>query len=144
MSARTSGRHGAMSSSELEAIIVRNSQYCAVRRTGSGDGFAGLIDGMTGEHIFAIGGGRLPEYSRMMQPQYDCPCTPGGTCTTGYHGTNLVRGWRNILYDLVTLRRVRNTREVRRVLGDVSVYQALDYGLHAAPMNDPNGVRSRL
>lgn len=140
---RTSGRHGSMASSELESVIVRNSQFLAVRRTGSGDGVAGLIDAVTGKFIAGIGGGRLPEFSRMANPIYDCECTPGGTCTTGYHGTGLVRGWRNILYDLVSRRKVRDTKEVRRVLGDNDTHRALDYGSVAAPMNDPHGVRSR-
>lgn len=133
-----------MSSSELESIIVRNAQFCTVLRAGTGDGAAGLIDSMTGAHIAGIGGGRIPEYSRMNAPQYDCPCTPGGTCTTGYHGIGLVRGWRNILYDLVTGRWVRPTREIKRVLGDFDTRLALDYGLVAAPTNDPHGIRSRL
>lgn len=133
-----------MASSELESIIVRNSQYCAVLRAGTGDGVAGLIDSMTGEYFAGIGGGRIPEFSRMTQPVYDCECTPGGTCTTGRHGGGLVRGWRNILYDLVHARKVRNTREIRRVLGDEDTYKALDYGPVTAPMDDPHGVRSRL
>lgn len=141
---RTSGRHGAMSSSELESIIVRNSLFCTVRRTGTGDGAAGVVHSITGEFLMAVGGGQLPEYSRMTQPIYDCPCTPGGTCTTGYHGGGLVRGWRNILYDLVTSRRVDNTVEIRRVLGDSDTQLAVDYGIVYAPTNDPYGVRSRL
>lgn len=144
MSGRASGLHGSMSSGELESIISRNSLFLSVRRAGSGDGQACLINGVTGEFIAGIGGGRIPEYSRMTQPTYDCPCTPGGTCTTGMHGINLVRGWRNILYDLIHLRRVRNTKEIRRIMGRDDTYNALEYGLRRAPSYDPNGVRSRL
>jgi hypothetical protein len=128
------GRHGGMPSSELENIIARNGNFLSVLRAGSGDGHAGLYNSITGEYLGGIGGGWLPEHSRMMQPAYDCACTPGGHCRTGAHGIYLVRGWRNILYDLVTQRRVTPSKEIRRILGDRQVHLALDYGAVAAPM----------
>src|SRR5437867_1095317 len=111
------GRHGGMPSSELEHIIARNASFLTVGRAGSGDGQAGLYNSITGEYIAGIGGGWLYEYSRMMNRKYGCECTPMGLCRTGMHGTLLSRGWRNILYDLVTRRYVRPTKEIKRVLG---------------------------
>jgi len=132
------GRHGGMSSSELELILARNGNFLSVRRAGSGDGFASLHNGITGDFILGINGGWLPEYSRMQQPKYDCECTPGGHCRSGQHGILLLRGWRNTLYELVTRNRVRVTREIRRILGDVDARNAADYGAVAAPMSDPS------
>lgn len=132
------GRHGGMPSSELESIITRNANFLSVRRAGSGDGQAGLYHGITGEYIGGIGGGWLPEYSRNLQPKYDCACTPGGHCRSGAHGIYLVRGWRNILYELLTSGRVRVTKEISAVLGHEDAHNARDYGMMRAPMNDPS------
>jgi hypothetical protein len=131
------GRHGGMSSGELELILARNGNFLSVRRAGSGDGQAGLYNGVTGEYLGGIGGGWLPEYSRNLSPKYDCECTPGGRCRSGAHGIYLVRGWRNIVYELLSKHRIRNTKEVRRLLGSIEAQQAEDYGLWTAPMHDP-------
>lgn len=132
------GRHGGMASSELELILARNGNFLSVRRAGSGDGFASLHNGITGEFILGINGGWLPEYSRMQSPKYDCDCTPGGYCRTGAHGIALMRGWRNILYELVARGRVHVTREVMKMLGGYEARDAKDYGMVAAPMSDPS------
>ena len=131
------GRHGGMPSSELEFLIARNSDFLVIRRAGSGDGQAGVVDSVTGNYILGIGGGWLPEYSRYLKPSYDCACTPNGECRTGAHGTNLVRGWRNIAYELVARNRLRPTKTVRRLLGDYEAQEARYYGLLTAPMSDP-------
>lgn len=127
-----------MPSSELEAIIARNGNFLSVRRAGSGDGQAAVYNSITGDFISGVGGGWIPEYSRMTQPKYNCECTPGGACRTGLHGILLVRGWRNLLYELLSRGRLRRTRELRRVLGFYEADQARDYGMVAAPMNDPS------
>lgn len=127
-----------MASSELELILARNGNFLSVRRAGSGDGFASLHNGITGEFILGINGGWLPEYSRMQQPKYDCECTPGGHCRSGAHGILLMRGWRNILFELVARGLVHVTKEVRRTLGEVESLDARDYGMVAAPMSDPS------
>lgn len=130
------GRHGGMSSGELEQIIARNGCFLSVRRAGDGDGYAGLYNSVTGEFILGINGGWLPEYSRMRKLNYKCPCTPRGTCRTGQHGTDLLRGWRNVLYELVSRGRVSATREIQRVLGQREALDARDYGMQHAPMFD--------
>src|SRR6266850_4260801 len=107
------GRHGGMPSSELEGIIARSGNFLSVRRAGSGGGQAGLYNTITGEYLGGIGGGWLPEYSRMTQPKYNCECTPGGACRSGMHGILLVRGWRNILFELVARGRLAASREVQ-------------------------------
>lgn len=127
-----------MASGELEAIIARNSNFLSVRRAGSGDGYAGLYNSATGEFILGITGGWMPEYSRMAKLDWGCACTPRGTCRTGQHGTELVRGWRNILYELLSRGRIRTTREVRKILGATEALDARDYGLKTAPMSDPS------
>lgn len=114
------GRHGSMSSSELESIIIRNSDFLSVRRAGRGDGIASLHHAVSGKFIAGIGGGRIPEYSLMRD-----------------YAPRLVRGWRNILYDLLHRRHVRPTPEIRRLLGDRMVVQAVDYGLNKVPMATP-------
>ena len=133
------GRHGSMSSSELENIIARNGNLLSVRRAGSGDGYAALYNAITGDFILGINGGQLPEYSRMQNPKWGCDCTPRGHCKTGMHGTNLLRGWRNILYELLARNRITSTREIRKVLGEQEARDAHDYGQVSAPMFDPNG-----
>lgn len=115
------GRHGGMSSGELELILARNGNFLTVRRSGDGDGQAGLYNSITGQYQGGIGGGWLPEYSR----------------TTKADGTNLVRGWRNITYELLAKRRINLTKEIRKLLGSVEAQQAYDYGLVTAPMADP-------
>lgn len=124
MSARTSGRHGSISSGELEQIVVRNSQYLAVCRAGGGDGVAGFVDGNTGKYLGGLGGGRIPEWSYMRES-----------------APRLVRGWRPILYELLHKRKLRPTREIKRLLGDSTVRDVLDYGLSAQPMQSPEPAR---
>lgn len=114
------GRHGSMPSSELELIIARNSQFLAIRRAGAGDGMAGLYDGITGKFIQGIGGGRIPEWSYMRN-----------------EAPRLVRGWRNILYELLHKRKLIPSRDIRRVLGDYTVRNVLDYGMAGQPMASP-------
>ena len=114
------GRHGSMPSSELETILTRNTDFCVVRRSGSGDGVAGIHCSITGEYIRGIGGGRLPEYSYMRE-----------------EAPRLVRGWRNVCYDMVTRKKLRPTPEIVKLLGRSLVYQAIDYGIQAAPMATP-------
>ena len=130
------GRHGSMSSSELESIIARNGDFISVRRAGSGDGYAGVYNNVTGEFIMAINGGQLPEFSRMKNLKKYCDCNPKGLCRTGAHGTDLLRGWRNALYELMARKRLRITKEIKRTLGTHATYQAYDYGMGAAPMHD--------
>ena len=109
-----------MPSSELELIIARNSQFLAIRRAGAGDGMAGLYDGITGKFIQGIGGGRIPEWSYMRN-----------------EAPRLVRGWRNILYELLHKRKLIPSRDIRRVLGDYTVRNVLDYGMAGQPMASP-------
>lgn len=133
------GRHGSMSSGELESIISRNGEFIVVRRAGGGEGYAGIYNSVTCEYIAAIHGGMMPEHSRMMKPANKCECNPRGECRTGAHGTDLRRGWRNALYELLARGRVRPTREIRRILGDYETNQARDYGMRTYPQTDPNG-----
>ena len=121
---RAHGRHGSMPSSELELLIARNSQFLAVRRAGAGDGIAGLYDSITGKYLQGVGGGRIPEWSNMRET-----------------APRLVRGWRNLLYELLHKRRLRPTREIRSLLGDSTVRDVLDYGLRAQPMATPEPTR---
>ena len=132
------GRHGGMASSELESILVRNGNFLAVRRAGTGDGFAGLYNAINGQYIGAIGGGTLPEYSRNLVPKYDCACTPGGKCRSGAHGIGLVRGWRNILFEVACRGHVRITNEIVRVLGTEQASDAVAKLIAKAPTVDPN------
>lgn len=129
------GRHGSMSSSEFESIISRNGNFLSVRRAESG---AGLYNGISGEFICGIGNNRLPEYSRNIVPKYDCACTPGGHCRSGSHGIYMVRGWRNIMYELLSNGRIRISRQVKGLLGEKEAFDAKEYGMVAAPMNDPS------
>lgn len=134
------GRHGSMSSGELESIIARNGEFITVRRAGSGEnGYAGVYNSVTCEYILPIHNGMMPEYSRMQNAARNCECTPKGECRTGAHGTNLKKGWRNCLYELLSRGRVRTTAEIRRVLGDFEAYQARDYGMRTYPQTDPHG-----
>lgn len=110
------GRHGGMASSELTEIIERNAQFLAVRRSGRGDGMCGLHNSVTGNYICGIGGGWLAEHTFYRNIAPSC-----------------VRGWRNILYDLVRGRHVRPTKEIRRVLGDEDTRNAIDYGGRTIP-----------
>lgn len=132
------GRHGSMPSSELESILTRNGNFLSVIRAGSGDGNAGLYNAVTGEYLGGIGGGSIPEYSRMTKLDYGCACNPTGLCRTGLHGILLVRGWRNILYELVYKRVVSKTKEIRRILGSSTVNMLEYQGSNGAPMFDPH------
>jgi len=115
------GKHGSITNSELELLICRNAEFLSVKRSGSADGgSAGVYDSITGEYLRGIGPGRIPEYSTMLE-----------------RAPKLVRGWRNILYDLLTMHRLRPTREVRSWLGDHVVTQCLDYGITQVPMSTP-------
>lgn len=127
-----------MSSGELELIIARNADFLSVRRAGGGDGYAALYNSVTGECILGINSGWLPEYSRMKKLKWGCDCTPRDTCRTGTHGTDMMRGWRNVLYELLCRGRVRNTKEIRKMLGEVEARQAKEYGLMKAPEYDPS------
>lgn len=131
------GRHSSMSSGEFEQILVRNGNFLSVRRAGSGDGIAGLYNSVTGQYLGGIGGGVLPEYSRHLMRKYDCACTPGGLCRTGSHGTGLVRGWRNILFEIACKGHVRITNEIVRVLGEEQATDAIAKLMQKAPMADP-------
>lgn len=132
------GRHGGMSSSEFTELVQRNSDFLTVNRFGRGDGGAGLHNSITGKYVAGIGGGWLREYSWHDKPAYGCACTPEGLCRSGYHGTGLHRGWRNILYDLVQRSKVRPTKAIKRLLGDYETMMALDhYHSVNAPMNNP-------
>lgn len=128
------GRHGGMSSGEFENILTRNSNFMAVRRAGSGDGFAGFYCAITGEFVLGINGGWLKEYSYMKNRKYGCDCTPTGLCRTGMHGTNLIRGWRNVLWELVSRGRVKATEQVHTVLGTESFRDAIEKLMNKAPM----------
>jgi len=132
------GRHGSMTSSQLESVILRNSDFLAVVRAGEGEGRAGLYEAVSGEYIHPIQGGVLPEYSRHNKLEYDCSCTTGGLCRSSMHGTQLVLGWRNILFALLIKRKVRPTPEIRRMLGSHETLQAYDYGYICAPQTDPS------
>lgn len=110
------GKHGSMSSGELELILARNIQFCTVRRAGSGDGVAGICSSITGKRVRGIGGGRIPEYSYMRD-----------------RSPRLVRGWRNIMFDLLTMRVLRPSRGIRRWMGRQMINDALDYGIQKAP-----------
>lgn len=109
------GMHGSMPSSELEAFLTRNTEFCAVVRAGTGDGRAGLCCTVTGKSLRGIGGGRIPEYSYMRDTV-----------------PRLVRGWRNICYELLAMRKLRITKETIRILGRRFVYEAYDYGMRGA------------
>lgn len=102
-----------MPSSEFTSLIERNAEFLSVRRTGRGDGLCGLYHSVNGAYIMGIGGGILPEFT--------------------FYAPHCVRGWRNILYDLVSKRHVRGSREIRRVMGNETVSDALEYGHIKAP-----------
>lgn len=135
------GRHGSMSSGEFEQILVRNSNFMAVRRAGSGNGFAGFHCAVTGQFILGIGGGVLAEYSRYLEPKWACACypenAPKGYCKNGAHGTKLARGWRNVLYELVSRGRVKATKEIVTILGPTDANNAIDKLFAMAPMHNP-------
>ncbi len=109
------GRHGSMSSSEFETFLTRKTDFCVVRRSGGGDGVAGLHCSITGDYIRGIGGGRLPEYSYMRE-----------------EAPRLVRGWRNVCYELLVMRKLRPTKEVLNLLGRPTVYECIDHGMTGA------------
>lgn len=131
------GRHGSMSNGELEQIIIRNGNFISVRRAGSGDGYVGVYEAVSGKFILGINGGRLAEFSRMANPKWGCECSPKAFCKKGIHGTDLRRGWRNILSELVGRTRVRPTPEIRRILGDQETRICTDYGNRLAPEGNP-------
>lgn len=132
------GRHGGMSSGEFEQILIRNSNFMTVRRAGSGDGTAGFYCALTGKYVLGVGGGWLPEYSHHKNPKYDCECTPGGLCRSGKHGLWLVRGWRNVLFDLVSRGRVKGTEQVHTILGTESFRDAVEKLFLKAPTINPD------
>jgi hypothetical protein len=109
-----------MSSGEVEQIVSRNAQYLSVRRAGAGDGIAGLIDSNTGQYLHGLGGGRIPEWSYMRE-----------------EAPRLVRGWRPMLYELLTARKIRPTKEIKSLLGEYTVRDVLDYGIARQPMGSP-------
>jgi len=109
------GKHGSMASSEFETFLTRNTDFCVVRRSGTGDGMAGLHCSITGTYIRGIGGGRLPEYSYMRE-----------------EAPRLVRGWRNVCYELLAMKKLRPTKEVIKLLGHVMVYECIDHGIRGA------------
>ncbi len=115
------GRHGGMSSSELETIIARNSDFITILRSGYGEGQAGVHNSITGSFILGLGGGWLPEYSLHKNPDK----------------TYLIRGWRNIAYELLTRRRLRPTVEIKKLLGYKEALDARDYRFGTAPGADP-------
>ena len=115
------GRHGGMASGEFESIIARNGNFLSVIRAGSGDGQAGLYNSISGEYLGGIGGGWLPEYSRHLKD----------------NGTGLLRGWRNVAYELLARGRLRPTREITRLLGYREALDARDYGLVTSPIATP-------
>lgn len=121
---RDPGRHGSIPSGELEQIISRNGQFISVRRAGSGDGRAGVIDSITGSYVLGLGGGRLPEWSYMRS-----------------EAPYLVRGWRNICYELLHRRRLLHTREIERLVGSDIIRDVLDYGMRAQPMETPEPTK---
>jgi hypothetical protein len=126
-----------MSNGELEQIIVRNGNYIAVRRAGSGDGYVSVHNAVNGDFILGINGGRLMEYSHMAKPMWGCACTPKGHCKRAIHGTDLKRGWRNILNELVARGRVQVTPEIIRTLGGYEARQIADYGQEYSPGGNP-------
>jgi hypothetical protein len=126
-----------MSNGELEQIIVRNGNYVAVRRAGSDDGYVSVHNAITGLFILGINGGRLTEYSRMRRPMWGCSCTPNGYCKRSIHGTDLIRGWRNILTELVARGSVRVSKEIERVIGGEEARQIRDYHGSIEPGGNP-------
>ena len=118
------GRHGSISSGELEEAIARNTNFASVRRSGRDDGNAGLVCTVTGKYLGGIGGGRIPEWSYMRDA-----------------APRLVRGWRNILYEFVHRRSVRPGREIRKLLGDSVIRDVLDYGMGGQPMFTPEPTK---
>jgi hypothetical protein len=130
-----------MSSGEFEQILLRNSNFMTVRRAGGGNGFAGFHCAITGKFVLGIGGGWLKEYSRMIEPKWACECyhpnAPKGFCKTGKHGTKLARGWRNILFELVSHGRVKASKEIVAVLGSTDSNNAIDKLFELAPSVDP-------
>lgn len=110
------GRHGSMASSEFVSLIERNAEFLAVRRSGRGDGICGLYKAVSGEYVCGIGGGVLPAYTFYRNEVPQC-----------------VRGWRNILWDLVRSRHVRASKEIKKVLGTDDTNSALDGKAILAP-----------
>jgi len=131
------GRHGSMSSGEFEQILVRNANFLSVRRAGSGDGYAGLYNGVTGDFVLGITPGTMPEYSHMTKLTYNCECSPRALCKRAIHGSGLVRGWRNILFELAARGRVRVTNEIVRTLGEEDTVHAVSKLLTAGPGGNP-------
>lgn len=131
-----------MSSGEFEQLITRNANFLSVRRAGSGNGFAGLHCAITGKLVLGIGGGTLPEHSFMKKPKWACECyhpnAPKGFCKTGAHGTELVRGWRNVLFELVARGRVKASEQILNVLGTEDAQNAVEKLFERAPMNNPS------
>ena len=132
------GRHGGMTSSELEMIITRNGNFLTVIRAGDGDGQAGLYNSITGNYLGGIGGGWIPEHSTHRDLDYGCPCNEQGKCRTGAHGRYLIRGWKNICYELMVKGHISGTKEIRRLLGDEIVWRIQSRGLGGIPGIEPN------
>jgi hypothetical protein len=118
------GRHGSITSGELEQILTRNLEFATVRRFGRGDGSACVSCSITGETLRGIGGGIIPEYSYMRD-----------------EAPRLVRGWRNICYELIVMRKLRETKETRKLLGTRFIHEAKDYGMRGA-LEDPNVTKA--
>lgn len=138
-------RHGGMPSSELEDLIVRNGNFLVVGSWGAlgqplEDGSSHVYSGITGESVCGLTSGWVPEFSRMRSLAYGCACNPTGTCRTGAHGTGLIRGWRNILHELLGRKRLHLTKEIRKVMGEEAALMAFDYGMSVHPSYDPHGV----
>jgi hypothetical protein len=107
----SSGKHGSMTSGQFEQILTRNLEFATVRRSGRGDGVAGVYCSITGEYLRGIGGGIIPEYSYMRD-----------------EAPRLVRGWRNICQELIVIGRLRETKETLRLLGTRFFHETKDYG----------------
>jgi len=104
-----------MPSSTFEEILIRNLEFATVRRSGPGDGVAGVYSSITGEYLRGIGGGRIPEYSYMRD-----------------EAPRLVRGWRNVCQELIVMGKLRETKETRQLLGIEFIHEMKDYGARFA------------
>ena len=124
----SSGSRGSMASSEVESIIRRNSEFLAVVRAGDGDGRAGVYNAVTGQYYGGLQPGRVPEWSHYRDSRHH----------DGSERKEFVRGWRNLMYDLLAQGRLRPTKEIVMLLGREAVIMAKEYGLVRAPMTNPN------
>jgi hypothetical protein len=113
-----------MTSGMFEGILTRNLEFATVRRSGRGDGVASVCSTITGETLRGIGGGIIPEYSYMRE-----------------EAPRLVRGWRNICHELIVMGKLRETKEMRRLLGYRFIHEAKDYGMRGS-LEDPGVTRA--